>query len=44
MLSELGMYLDDDQLETALKDLDMNGDGVIDFDEFKQIAVKMKVG
>lgn len=36
MSAELGNPLDDEQLETALKDLDLNGDGVIDIDEFKR--------
>ena len=34
MSAELGQPLDEEQLATALKDLDMNGDGVIDFSEF----------
>jgi hypothetical protein len=36
MSAELGMQLDEEQLNNALKDLDMNGDGVIDYDEFKR--------
>ena len=36
MSAELGNPLDDEQLETALKDLDLNGDGVVDIDEFKR--------
>jgi Ca2+-binding EF-hand superfamily protein len=34
--AELGQPLDDDQLNAALKDLDLNGDGVIDFEEFRR--------
>ena len=30
----LGAPLSDEELDTALKDLDLNGDGVIDFEEF----------
>jgi len=30
----LGHELTEEQLDTALKDLDLNEDGVIDFDEF----------
>ena len=36
MLGEMGTDLDEEQLETALKDLDLNGDGVIDFSEFQR--------
>jgi hypothetical protein len=32
--AQLGAPLDDEQLKTALVDLDLNKDGVIDFDEF----------
>ena len=32
--SDLGQPLNEDQLATALKDLDLNGDGVIDTEEF----------
>jgi hypothetical protein len=32
----LGQQLNDDQLKTALKDLDLNNDGVVDFTEFKR--------
>ena len=32
--SDLGQPLSEEQLEAALKDLDLNGDGVIDTDEF----------
>ena len=31
---QLGMELDDDQTAEAMKDLDLNGDGVIDISEF----------
>ena len=31
---ELGSELTEEQLKNALKDLDLNGDGVIDIDEF----------
>jgi len=31
---ELGAELNEEQLTNALKDLDLNGDGVIDIDEF----------
>jgi len=31
---ELGAKLNEEQLTNALKDLDLNGDGVIDIDEF----------
>ncbi len=31
---ELGSELTEEQLQNALKDLDLNGDGVIDIDEF----------
>jgi hypothetical protein len=34
MMAELGTSLTDEQVEAALKDLDMNGDGVVDFSEF----------
>ena len=34
--SELGQPLSEEQLATALKDLDLNGDGVIDLKEFKR--------
>lgn len=37
-----GMPVNEANLTKAMKLLDNNGDGVIDFDEFKQIAVKMK--
>jgi hypothetical protein len=33
---ELGNELTDEELEKALKDLDLNGDGVIDFKEFSR--------
>ena len=33
---ELGAELTEDQLTNALKDLDLNGDGVIDIDEFSR--------
>jgi hypothetical protein len=36
MMEKLGTNLDDEQVESALKDLDLNGDGVIDFDEMKR--------
>ena len=36
MMEKLGTNLDDEQVENALKDLDLNGDGVIDFDEMKR--------
>ena len=36
MSADLGDPLDDEQLELALKDLDLNGDGVVDLDEFKR--------
>ena len=36
MCRELGMELDEQQLEEALKDLDLNKDGVVDLDEFKR--------
>lgn len=34
--ADLGHELEEDQLDAALKDLDLNGDGVIDYDEFKR--------
>lgn len=34
--AQLGQPLDDEQLEAAMKDLDLNGDGVIDKDEFSR--------
>ena len=34
--AELGHTLTSEQLDTALKDLDINGDGVIDFSEFSR--------
>jgi Ca2+-binding EF-hand superfamily protein len=34
LCTELGHPLDDKQIEEALKDLDVNKDGVIDLDEF----------
>ena len=34
LTKKLGNELNDGDLETALKDLDINGDGVIDIDEF----------
>jgi actin-related protein len=37
-----GMPVNELTLATTMKLLDNNGDGVIDFDEFKQIAVKLK--
>lgn len=39
-----GMPVDEFKLAKIVKLFDTNGDGVIDFEEFKQIAVKMKVG
>lgn len=30
----LGYELNEEQVDTALKDLDLNEDGVVDFDEF----------
>lgn len=36
LCKELGCELDEDQLEEALIDLDLNKDGVIDFDEFSR--------
>jgi hypothetical protein len=36
LCKDLGVEVSDDQLEEALRDLDMNGDGVVDFDEFKR--------
>jgi len=33
---DLGQELSEDQLTTALKDLDLNNDGVVDLDEFKR--------
>lgn len=32
--NKLGHCLDEEQLEAALKDLDLNHDGIIDFEEF----------
>ena len=34
--SELGQPLSEEQLANALKDLDLNGDGVVDLKEFKR--------
>jgi Ca2+-binding EF-hand superfamily protein len=34
MMAKLGTTLDDEQVDTALKTLDLNDDGVIDFSEF----------
>ena len=36
MSASCGHELTDEQLATALKDLDLNGDGVIDYNEFKR--------
>lgn len=35
MLKDLGNELDEEKLQEALNDLDINKDGVVDFDEFK---------
>lgn len=35
-MKDLGQALDDTQLEAAMKDLDMNQDGVVDTDEFSR--------
>jgi hypothetical protein len=35
-MKQLGQELNDEQTDAALKDLDMNKDGVIDLDEFKR--------
>jgi hypothetical protein len=32
----MGTVLDDEQVDAALLDLDLNGDGVIDYDEMKR--------
>jgi hypothetical protein len=34
MMAKMGNPLSDEQVDVALKDLDQNGDGVVDFDEF----------
>lgn len=34
LMKDLGQELDDDQTTRALRDLDLNKDGVVDFDEF----------
>lgn len=36
MMSKMGTKLSDEQVVVALKDLDLNGDGVIDFNEFAE--------
>jgi hypothetical protein len=36
LMKELGQEIDDQQTEAALRDLDLNGDGVVDLDEFKR--------
>jgi len=36
MTAELGQELSDDQVESAVADLDLNGDRLIDLDEFSQ--------
>jgi hypothetical protein len=36
MMEKMGTKLNDEQVKVALKDLDLNGDGVIDFNEFSQ--------
>jgi hypothetical protein len=36
MMADMGNPLTDEQVTTALKDLDANGDGVVDFEEFTQ--------
>ena len=35
-MKSLGQEIDDEQTEIALKDLDLNNDGVVDLDEFKR--------
>lgn len=36
MSADLGNTITDEQVDEALKDLDMNGDGVVDYNEFKR--------
>jgi hypothetical protein len=36
MMEKMGTVLDDEQVDAALLDLDLNGDGVIDYDEMKR--------
>jgi Ca2+-binding EF-hand superfamily protein len=36
LAADLGTPISDEKVDEALKDLDMNGDGVIDYKEFRR--------
>jgi calcium-binding protein CML len=39
MMSRLGLHLDADECEAMIRRFDLNGDGVLTFDEFKTMMM-----